>query len=295
MTQDELRAAVLAALIDYDTLKKTRRIKAVKKALHGTVMATVIGSTSINAADSERNQPAQNTSAPNSALLQAKTEKVRSSDEKLHRQTIAGVAHFGLNHFALAAAHKDRLMDLVRQLPEGAELTVIGSTDASGSHAHNIKLGKHRARSVAQFLSAQGVKIHAIGSQISNAKHGGWMARSVDIVVSYSAAQAVAINLPQLAKPHAIRSHENLHHFETQVTVNHQNKRATPIKSDLYQAHRIQQIIPIKKLDNSPVEPSVPNHWWDEKTKVNEASLEKVSWAGPLQTNQNIDVQTIYK
>jgi outer membrane protein OmpA-like peptidoglycan-associated protein len=284
MTQDELRAAVLAALIDYDTLKKTRRIKAVKKALHGTVMATVIGSTSINAADSERNQPIQNTSTPNAALVQVKSENLRASDEKVHRQTIVGVAHFGLNHFTLAAAHKDRLMDLVRQLPEGAELTVIGSTDASGGHAHNMKLGKHRARSVAQFLSAQGVKIHAIDSQISNAKHSGWMARSVDIVVSYSAAQAVAINLPQLAKPNFVRSHKNLHHLESQVTANHQNGIVNPIKSNLYQAHRIQQIIPIKKLESTPVEPSVPNQWWDEKSKVNDAHLEKVSWA---ETNQS--------
>jgi len=54
MTQDELREAVFEALLDYESFKKTRRLKALKKALKGTMVATMISSTGLMAAGQGR-------------------------------------------------------------------------------------------------------------------------------------------------------------------------------------------------------------------------------------------------
>ncbi|MEQ1528701.1 MAG: OmpA family protein [Methylococcales bacterium] len=278
MTQDELKAAVLAALIDYETLKKTRRMKAVKKALRGTVVATVIGSAGITTANQERNSPVRETAV--SAKANADEAVAKPAHNKIQRQTVTGVAHFGLNRHALAAAHKDRLMQLIEQLPKDAELTVIGRTDSSGAHDYNKKLGAQRAKAVAKYLAEQGVKIKYIGSQISSNKYSGWMARGVDIIVSYAAPQPVAINLSPLVKQHVARSHhQHQNHYppKTDVAAVKHNKMAHASKSVLHEPRSSQYAVPVKKTQQLHKEGSP--QWWDEKSKVDDARLEKVSWA----------------
>ncbi len=279
MTQDELKAAVLAALIDYETLKKTRRLKAVKKALHGTVVATVIGSAGLTAANQTRSKPVQEEVV--AAAPKAETQAVKHSHERVWSQMVSGVAHFGSNRHTLATAHKDRLMELVNQLPEGAKLIVIGRTDSSGSYSYNKKLGKKRARAVANYLAHQGVKIKAIGSKVSSNSVSGWTARGVDIIVSYSSIQRASINLPPL-----LVKQQRIH----RAVVSHPaaaNARATPgshapvahtTKSVAHKLRSSQFAPPVKKA----VEPADEGmQWWDDKSKVNDSRLDKTSWAEP--------------
>jgi outer membrane protein OmpA-like peptidoglycan-associated protein len=214
MTQDELREAVLAALLDYETLKKTRRLKAVKKALRGTVMATVIGGAGITAANQGRGNQVSETVVTIASNPNAMTAMAKSTQGTRHHKIVVGVAHFDLNRHTLASAHEERLMEFIKQLPKDAELTVIGRTDSLGQQDYNKKLGMRRAQSVASYLARHGMKIKAIGSKVSKNKHGGWMARRVDIFVD-SALAPFAINLPPLAKQHPIQQSET--HSESQI------------------------------------------------------------------------------
>jgi outer membrane protein OmpA-like peptidoglycan-associated protein len=199
MTQDELREAVLAALLDYETHKKTRRIKAIKKALHGTVMATVIGSTGIALAGQARTNQVKETAA-----ITAITSNVIAANAllpevaNLHK-VVPGAAFFGINQRSLEPVFEEPLMNLIKGLPKDAELTVIGCTDAKGGKLYNKKLGKQRAQAVANFLERHGVKVKAISYKISENMNSTWLARRVDIVVD-SVSTPVANNLPPLVK-----------------------------------------------------------------------------------------------
>lgn len=198
MTQEELREAVLAALLDYETLKKTRRLKAVKKALQGTMVATMIGSTGLMAANQGRSNQARET-----AFIMASNPNAMSTKTKLPLETnrhdfIPGVAQFAFDRHTLTPAHIERLMELIHQLPKDAELTVIGHTDSHGQAYYNKKLGKQRARAVASYLAEHGIKIKAIDSEISKNMREAWMARRVDIIVDSAA--PLATHLPPLVK-----------------------------------------------------------------------------------------------
>ncbi len=197
MTQDELREAVLAALLDYETLKKTRRLKAVKKALRGTVMATVIGGAGITAAKEVRSNQVQETativaSKPNAMLATAKLP-----EEAAYSKLIPGVALFAFDRHTLAVEQEQKLAELIKQLPKDSEITVIGLTDSQGGQRYNKKLGRQRAQTIADYLTRHGMKIKAVGSNISNDMPNAWMARRVDIVVD-SASGPFYLNLTSL-------------------------------------------------------------------------------------------------
>jgi outer membrane protein OmpA-like peptidoglycan-associated protein len=198
MTQDELREVVLAALLDYETLKKTRRLKAVKKALQGTMVATVIGSTGIMAAGQGRSNQVRETASIVASNPNAMSAMANPLQETIQHRIVAGAAHFGLGRHTLTPENEDLLTRFINQLPSDAELTIIGCTDSLGGQAYNKKLGKQRAQSVADFLASHGVKVKAISSEVSKNKHANWLARRVDIVVG-SALASQANTLPPLA------------------------------------------------------------------------------------------------
>ena len=195
MTQDELRTALLDALYEYETLKKKRRLRAIQKALRGTVMATFIGSAGLTAAANGENSP------PSKQTISAMVSNMGAMSVKVHpmqgqgRYLVKGAAHFAFNQHELTAEHKLRLMILVEQLPKDAELTVIGRTDAVGVQQYNKKLGRQRANAVADFLANNGVKVKSINSMPAKHKQVGWKQRRVDIMVS-SASTSLAMTMP---------------------------------------------------------------------------------------------------
>ena len=205
MNQDELRAVVLAALLDYEILKKKRRLRAFKKALQGTMVATVIGSTGILAASQGRNQVRE------TAVLAASNATSMSALPNLSKDTtqqnlISAAALFDFDSHALTPGDEDKLTAMAKQLPKDAELTIIGCTDALGNMAYNKKLGKLRAQAVANFLAKLGITVKTITSQVSQNSQANWLARRVDIVVdSTLPASSLADSnqdLPAQAKQH---------------------------------------------------------------------------------------------
>lgn len=179
LTQEELREALLAALLDYESIKKTRRMKAVKKTLQGTMVATLIGSSGLMAASQGRSSPLKEAIA-----ISANAKAVPGlPGETEHSKFIPGVAHFGFNKRSLTTSQEERLQELIKQLPKNSAISVVGRTDASGSKYYNDKLGTQRAQSVADYLSLHGFKIKAIGSRVSNFMPENWMMRRVDILV----------------------------------------------------------------------------------------------------------------
>lgn len=204
MTQDELREAVLDALLDFETHKKTRRIKAVKKALHGTVMATVIGSAGISFAGQVRNNHPKETATITIMNPSAVSANAILPEEASLHKLVPGAAFFGINQRILTPDFEEPLLNLIKDLPKDAELTVIGCTDAKGGKLYNKKLGKQRAQAVADFLARHGVKIKAISNKISENMNAGWLARRVDIVVD-SASTPLVNNLPPLVKQETLQ------------------------------------------------------------------------------------------
>lgn len=232
MTQDELREAVLAALLDYETLKKARRLKTVKKALRGTMIATVIGSSGVMAANQGRNNQVKDivaitanadaTMSTTALLLQA------ANQPKL----VPGVAHFAVNRHTLVPVQEERLRKLAMQLPKHSEISIIGRTDSSGGQSYNNKLGKKRAQAVASYLESQGFTIKAVESEISNRMPESWMERRVDIIVG-SAPKPFFLNLTQLEKqssPQQLQSQaepkapENTYDLGSKVTSETENR-----------------------------------------------------------------------
>jgi outer membrane protein OmpA-like peptidoglycan-associated protein len=203
MTQDELREAVLAALLDYETLRKTRRLKAVKKALRGTVMATMLGSVGITAAKDVRSNQSQETVMITAASLNA-LSAMANPPQEASGKIIPGVALFAFDSHTLTTDQQEHLNALIEQLPRDSEITVIGFTDSSGGRLYNKKLGQQRARVVADHFARHGIKIKTIGNNISNPMPYSWMARRVDIVVD-SGSQPFYLKLTSLEKQYDVR------------------------------------------------------------------------------------------
>lgn len=227
MTQDELREAVLAALLDYETLKKTRRLKAVKKALRGTVMATVIGGAGITAAKEVRSNQVQETATIVASKPNAMPAMARLSEETSYSKLIPGVALFAFDRHTLAAEQEAKLTELIKQLPRDSEITVIGLTDSQGGQRYNKKLGRQRAQTVADHLTRHGMKIKAIGSNISNDIPNAWMARRVDIIVD-SASGPFYLKLTSLENQRPFQQSQP----QTQTPLNTFNYR-DKVKKDL--------------------------------------------------------------
>jgi outer membrane protein OmpA-like peptidoglycan-associated protein len=204
MTQDELREAVLAALLDYETFKKTRRLKAVKKALRGTIMATVISSTSFTAANEVRSSQVRETATVMSSKPNAMSAIAKLPQKASQSKFIPAVAHFAFGRYTLAASQEERLLELIKQLPKDSEITVIGLTDSQGGHQYNKKLGRQRAQEVANYLTSHGMKIKAIENNISDNMSAAWMARRVDIVVD-SASAPFFLNLTSVENQHSLQ------------------------------------------------------------------------------------------
>ena len=184
MTQDELKEAMLAALLDYEALKKTRRSKVIKKALQGTVMATVIGSTGFTGANDSRNNQTKANAAAIASSLNGTSEKVNPPQDLWKDRVVWGAAFFGLEQYRLTQSGEESLKKLVNQLPRFAEITVIGCTDSTGAKEYNEKLGRQRAQTVANYLSQHGIMIKTMTNIVSANKHAGWVARRVDLVVN---------------------------------------------------------------------------------------------------------------
>jgi outer membrane protein OmpA-like peptidoglycan-associated protein len=182
MTQDELRQALLDALFEYEVHKKKRRLKSLKKALHGTVMATVIGSAGFTLASSERNNQLRDTATVTLSSQIPSGDKLNKPDELT--SIARGVAFFAFNQYTLTTEHKSQLLAAIRQLPKDAEIVVRGHTDASGVKAYNKRLGKLRAFAVSSFLSQHGIKVKGISYQIANHNKNSWLERRVDLVVT---------------------------------------------------------------------------------------------------------------
>jgi outer membrane protein OmpA-like peptidoglycan-associated protein len=207
VTEEEIRAAVLAALLEYDTLKKARRLKALKRALRGTMMATVISSTGLMAANQSRTAYVEQkiaTLASNTKLA----PQLKSPDSATH--IVLGVAHFGLNQHALSVGHNERLIELTQQLPKDAELIVVGRADGLGGYRYNKKLANQRALSVAGYLVAKGFKIVAVTSKVAKPSEVSWLNRRVDIVLKHTSTDLAEIKLPPVLdlylteKPHTV-------------------------------------------------------------------------------------------
>lgn len=208
MTEEEIRAAVLSALLEYDTLKKTRRLKAVKRALRGTMMATVISSTGLMAANQGLTAYVEQKVTALARLADA--ERQLTSRQRTTSQIVAGVAHFGLNQHTLSAGHNERLIEFTQQLPKDAELIVVGRADAVGGYQYNKKLANQRALSVADYLVAKGFKITAVTSKVAKPGEVSWLSRRVDIVIKQTSTDLAVIKLPPVldqyrtAKPHTL-------------------------------------------------------------------------------------------
>jgi outer membrane protein OmpA-like peptidoglycan-associated protein len=186
VTQDELKDALLAALIDYETFKKTRRAKTFKQALRGTVMATVIGSTGITGANDTRGSQVSQTASSMATNQQSTIKNDNPPQDLWIDKVIWGAVYFGTDQHKITRTGEEQLKKLIKRLPRYAELTVIGCTDSKGEPLYNAKLGKQRAQTVANFLAMNGVKIKNVSNMLSENKHAGWLARRVDIIVNSS-------------------------------------------------------------------------------------------------------------
>lgn len=195
MTQDEIREAVLAALLDYETITKKRRFKAVKKALQGTMVATMIGSTGLMAAGQSRSTQGRETAAIMDTATNPIPGMMGLPVDESPIKIISGAAHFAVNQHQLTSEDELLLQRLVEQLPKGADLTVIGCTDSTGGQRYNKVLGTKRAQAVASYLEQHGVKVKKVANLISQNKHAGWLARRVDIVVDTTSIATAGNNL----------------------------------------------------------------------------------------------------
>jgi outer membrane protein OmpA-like peptidoglycan-associated protein len=194
MTEEEIRAAVLAALVDYESFKKERRFRQVKTTFKGTVLATVLGSSGIMAANQDKaSQPAANRVQQTSAQP---LDRAKQSGRSVQRQFIPGAAHFGLNEHQLTEANKTRLKALARQLPSSAVVNIVGRADSVGGHAYNKNLSEKRASSVKRYLSSLGIKVKNVSGEVSDYNPDSWLLRRADLVVEHAEAAQVAINLP---------------------------------------------------------------------------------------------------
>jgi outer membrane protein OmpA-like peptidoglycan-associated protein len=219
--KEEISAIVLEALLEYDEMKKQRRLKTVNKLVKGSIAATALtGMGCVNINDKPPIASNPNFSAKTAISLphkpldafnnQAKQGASTSQDNVVEankaitptkqKQAIKGIVHFATGSSALATAHKERLDLLIQQLPDDAELIVVGRTDATGSPATNIKLGKNRARSVAKYLAGRGITVKSIASKTEDSGVKGWASRRVDIVVSHSSSKKMVVTLPTLAR-----------------------------------------------------------------------------------------------
>ena len=192
MTQEELKNALLDALLEYETLKKTRRLKALKKALRGTVMATVIGSAGLTGANTDRSNPLRE----NPRVEISNPAEIAKQPSTSQEFFIKGVAHFELNQFTLTPEYEVWLTELIKQLPNKAEISVIGRADSFGISLHNKKLGRLRAIAVANFLVDHGIKIKAIQCKVSKNAPIGWMERRVDLIVNSAPSLAKTTSEP---------------------------------------------------------------------------------------------------
>ena len=93
---------------------------------------------------------------------------IKSNDERVVI-TLSGEVLFKSDHADLLPLAKDRLDKVAAvlvQQSEGSRITVEGHTDSRGSDMHNATLSSERARSVRDYLIAQGVdatRIAAVG------------------------------------------------------------------------------------------------------------------------------------
>lgn len=62
---------------------------------------------------------------------------------------------FRFGEASLTATAKDAVADAVADLPDDAEVEVVGHTDSIGSEADNTKLSKQRARAVADVIESE--------------------------------------------------------------------------------------------------------------------------------------------
>jgi outer membrane protein OmpA-like peptidoglycan-associated protein len=99
------------------------------------------------------NQPAHAASQPPIQPLQQTTEQPAEAG------AVAFHIGFSFNSAELpdsAHAMIDRIAQLMKETP-ALKLRVEGHTDAKGSASYNVSLSEERARSVAQYLEAQGI------------------------------------------------------------------------------------------------------------------------------------------
>ena len=178
-------------------------MKAVKKTLQGTMVATIIGSTSVIAANQGRNNQVRETPAIMSAGFASAPVAAKFIPDSTESKFIPAVAHFGINSHELSDDQVERLHRLIKQIPKNSEITVIGRTDKSGGYKFNNKLGKLRARAVAEVMQQQGLKIKTIVSKISNDMPENWMERRVDILVD-SSSGPFFLNLTSQEKQHIV-------------------------------------------------------------------------------------------
>jgi outer membrane protein OmpA-like peptidoglycan-associated protein len=177
MNPDELKEAIFDALYEYEVHKKKRRLKAVEKALRGTVMATVVGSAGFSLASSERDNPPQE-------MVVAMLSTQNSATETQQTQVFEGAVHFDSGQHALTETKKNQLLSVINTISKNAVVTVMGHTDAAGDNAHNHKLGMRRAQAVAGFLSDHGIKVNGVGNQLAENNKMGWSEQRVDLIIN---------------------------------------------------------------------------------------------------------------
>jgi outer membrane protein OmpA-like peptidoglycan-associated protein len=196
MNQDEIRQALFDAFFEYETLKRRRRLKALEKALRGTVMATAISSTGFSIANSERDNSTKE-------LVVAMMSSQNPINGTQQTQIFKGAIHFESGQHILTETKKDQLLTVINNIPKNAEVTVMGHTDAAGDQAYNNKLGMLRAESVADFLKEHGIKINGVGNQLAENNKTGWSEQRVDLIMNLAATsdQAKPTTTAETASP----------------------------------------------------------------------------------------------
>lgn len=89
----------------------------------------------------------------------------RSGDIKLRETkenfvlSLASDILFAFDSFELSAEARDALNDVAKivSTSSAGQITVLGHTDSKGTDSYNMELSQRRARSVADFLTAQGI------------------------------------------------------------------------------------------------------------------------------------------
>lgn len=234
----DLKALLLATLIDHESIKKEKKSKRIRNLLSSTVMAATIGSISANDLVPPKTQyPIEDASsiAPDSAMSIIGDHRSEVSKPvetvKTISQTISSLVNFPSGGAKISPAQRDRLDEFIRALPKGAEVSLVGHADSVGSSNANLVMSKIRAVAVGKYLAYKGVKVKTVagaGSAHPVEKTDGPSLRNrrVDATVTNITSKIDYSPKPVIihshtkhhSNHHAAHKFEHLRHVETEYS-----------------------------------------------------------------------------